>query len=236
MSSIKNFVSKIKSILSNQNKNWLIFTGIAVIAVIIVLLATQPMALRVVAVDPPNQTPDMPLDSHISATFNRPIKTIDQSTIQFILEPQVAGQVSFLPDGTQAVFTPQANYQDHRDYLIKIIGRDLKEYTFTFHTRAIPDSARFPIDLPPPGPANLQDPKQRLLNKLPYYDDNFLIEYTMTRNIIYISIWNQPIDQYQQAALDWIETFGYQDPQTELNIQFNIPRNLIPESATSLAP
>ena len=207
-------------------QKWLVIGGLAIIALFITLLATQPLANSIESINPSNQDTGIPIDSQITINFKQPIKPQDQTSVILTLQPQIAGQLIFNSGNTQAIFTPSEFFTGDTIYTVIITGKNLKEHQITFRTRPVADKNKlFPLPQAP-GPLDTENPKQKLLQSLPYRTDEFLIQYTTVGDNIYITIYKEPIESHKQQALAWLRRFGFPDTETQLNVRYNIPKYL----------
>jgi hypothetical protein len=219
----------------NLPQKWLIIAGLALIALITTLLATQPLANSIASTDPADGATEIPLDFPVTVTFKKPVSTSQQSSLVLNIHPAVLGNLSFSPDSIQTIWKPKHLYNNNTLYTITISGQNLKTHTFTFRTRPAPLTAQlFPNLLNSPNPTDPADPKQQLLAKLPFRTDIFTIQYTILGDNIYVTIHQEPIESQKEKALNWLKTFGFDNPETQLRVRYNIPNYLNPDYLKSL--
>jgi len=193
---------------------------LALIAILIAWLALRPKPIQIIETSPANKETAVPLDSSIKITLNKSLPT--KETPIFEIQPPQIGKISISPDRTQALFTPQGFYQPDTDYTINITSKSIKNYTFTFHTRPkISIRTQKTIQT-----VQKQTPYYKFLQTLPYYGNNFQIQYIKLDNSFYISIWREPIKPTKQKALQYIESFGIKNPAKTLKIRYNIPKTV----------
>jgi hypothetical protein len=206
--------------MTTRSPRLILLTTLALLAATAAWLYFRPFSPRVIQVIPQHQSQNLSLDTQILATFDRPLTPRQQQTARITTQPYVAGQTSYQPPTNQLTFHPHTDFQPHTIYTITISASGLRQYTSIFTTRSGPTSLQQILQQAP----QLTQQEQLLVNNLPYYGDNFMIQYIRLDHSFYISIWDEPIDSTRQAALQHIKSFGFTEPENQLNIRYNIPR------------
>lgn len=210
-------------------QKWLYIGGLAIIATLITWMGTQPTAKTITQTRPADGDNAVPLDSTITLTFNRPLTESEQQSLIINLEPELSGFTTFNQSGDQAIFVHTKLFDPNTQYTINTIATNLREHQFTFSTRPSIDINQLRPSPASAGPPNPTDPKQKLIQSLPYRTNEFTIQYTTLGDHIYITIHQQPIDTTKQQALAWLRRQGFSDPETQLRVRYNIPNYLNPE-------
>lgn len=229
-------IQPLRSLLSSQSRAWPILAVLAVIALIIAYLALQPFTPGVRSTIPASGQAEVDLEQPISVFFTRDLNTRQQNQLLITAEPRLDGQITFTEPANQVYYTATNPLQPDTKYTISVTGNSIRPHTFTFTTRSATslDNIKATQQLPKTEnrqpTTNTEAPKTNLINSLPYRTDNFHLQYAVVSDTFYISVWQEPVDQHQQAAIDHIKTFGIENPRQDLNIQYLIPKDIDPNT------
>ena len=68
---------------------------------------------------------------------------------------------------------------------------------------------------------------ENLIQKLPYENDQYLVEYLQNPNVFYVTVKKNPFNANKQAAIDWLKSQGIQD-LSWINIEFGSYKDVTP--------
>lgn len=206
-----------------QNKLFPILVVLAIIAIIISSFALRNSSVEVVAIIPANQTPNVTLTSPIVVTFSQALPTEQQ--VLFQLTPPLLGTVAYAQDRTKVTFSPSSAYQPEITYQLTVTSPNLKTFTSSFTTQG---TSGFGHLVPTTPASSSNSPRLTFTDTLPYVSPEFAIRYLETSNTLDIRITALPYEDNKQKALDYIKSFGIDNPYTQFNISIDLDRSLNP--------
>lgn len=209
-------LTELKTIVNKRKGIFGLFLGLTVLALVLSFSAYRPKTTQIIQTIPSNNTPNVEVKAPIIIKFSRPLST--DEIVHIALQPPAPGNVNYNSDRTQATFEPFFNYKTGTQYTVAITGTEFADYNFNFSTFSPQGSQFSGIPTPNLAPGSGM---QKFISTLPYRNEQFTIDHLATSNLIIITITQLPYETNKQAALDYIKSFGFENPQLEFNISID---------------
>ena len=119
----------------------IIFSLLGLVGLLTVFFALLPNNIKVVTINPGDQSNNFVLSTEITATLNQPINS--ESDIHLTLEPAHQVRFSLSPDKKTVTFSPLTLFQPNTTYRLTLTGPRLQTFTSQFTTLVVPSARSF---------------------------------------------------------------------------------------------
>ena len=184
-------------------------TTIAIPTPVVFSSHPQQQNLKIVSINPPDQTQSISLRQTFTITFNQSVTSNDVSVS---ITPSVAFSLDY--QGSKVIITPKDTLSENSEYYIFVHVKDTDHYTFTYLT---------PINPSINPPDNMQEieredarnnhPDQYLNLFMPFTGDTFSIysDYSYDTPAHYyflVTLFGPDQNQDKQDFLSWLSSIG----------------------------